>query len=337
MGPLQQLPLPDFGGDGLLGGDGNMCPDCNSVVSCIQTQFEPADMSIFSSSQVILGLTPTLLSMMAPSVGEICMLSSNRPFLGALLSLGGPSIFCFRVLTYDDPLANLTPSNTFFSRTPMRRQGLRPRILRNIVSGCEYVLTSGAIGNVMYTSWILGHETILSWRCEISYYPFVWTSMAMAVHLVASGSWLCSRTMQRTRAAEKKKNRHPKESLVLKIKRWIRNEFTLCGAQDKRDFLDNRGVMEPRSIVFANLFAQATSFVLVIFGSFTLSSLLLIGTTDAFLFVLRYLLSALACRSVLMFELSGMAAVENEYRSFDARSNAELSSNDRENSVWEMP
>ena len=282
------------------------CPWCNNVLNCIQDQLEGSVQSAFQSSQVILGLTPTLLSSIAPTVGEICMLSSNRPFLSILLSVGGPAVFCFRAMTYDDPLASLLPSRTFLTRTPMRRKGLGAKITRNVISLLEYMVALGAITNVVEASWMLGIQTIVSWKCEISFLPLTWTSLAMVVHLIASGSWLCSNTMRSMRVG------HNQGETAHRFWQWTRSEFTLCAARERGGFLDGREQPASRLVVFANIFAQAGSFASVIYGTILLSSLLFIGVLDSFKYVIRYLLSALACRIVLMFELSGMIAVENE-------------------------
>ena len=102
------------------------------------------------------------------------------------------------------------------------------------------------------------------------------------------------------------------EASASRLWQWIKSEFTLCAARERRGFLDGREQSASRLVVFANIFAQAGSFASVIYGTILLSSLLFIGVLDSFQYVMRYLLSALACRVVLMFELSGMIAVENE-------------------------
>ena len=77
-------------------------------------------------------------------------------------------------------------------------------------------------------------------------------------------------------------------------------------------FLRHRGRVEAKGIVFANVFSQFTGLMMVIFGTFALSSLMLIGARDALYFVLRFMLSALVYRLLFIFELAGMMVVENE-------------------------
>ena len=54
------------------------------------------------------------------------------------------------------------------------------------------------------------------------------------------------------------------------------NELTLCGARERRGFLDHSVATEPSLVVIANVSAQAGSFLLTVVGTINLSSLLLI-------------------------------------------------------------
>lgn len=51
----------------------------------------------------MLGLLPTLLSTIAPSIPEMALLSSYRPMLSFILSLGAPVIWPSRIFEYSDP------------------------------------------------------------------------------------------------------------------------------------------------------------------------------------------------------------------------------------------
>ena len=242
------------------------------------------------------------------------MLAANRPFLSTLISLGAPSAFCFRPLAYDDPLDYLAPSRTVFSRQPLRPGASgRAYMLGSLISLAEYILIGAASGNVVHASWLLGQQTILSWGCESSYRPFIWTMLSFAMQLISSQSWHFSNAMRAVRANEKKERAaRGGDGGGGALGRAIAAEVTPNAARRKRGFFEHRAVSESRWIVFANIFAQLSSLVLALYGTVTLSSLLLIGVRDSFYFTLRFFFSALACRCVLMFELSGMSAVEND-------------------------
>jgi hypothetical protein len=265
----------------------------------------------FASAQVILGLTPALLSSIAPSIGEIAMLSSNRPLLSLLLSLGGPAIFCFRTLTYDDPLPILSPSHTIFARTPLRMKRSRAYA----ISISEYLCAMLAIWNVVDASWDLGNQTIVSWRCDMYFLPFTWAMMAGVVHIVASLAWQFSKTMRAVRAAEASSNEAKRGRSnwywMAEIWYWIKNDVTPCAAREKRNFLQHQERNAFCLVVFCNVLGQFFAFILLIYGTFLLSSLQFIGARDSIFTVLRYLGSSILCRLILMFEIAGIHAVEN--------------------------
>ena len=305
---LQALPISRRNRDYLSG----FCVLCEDVVDCIQQQLSEGDKSNFSSSQVILGVTPTLLAVIAPTLGELSMLSSSRPLLSLLISLGAPASFCSRTMAYDDPLDSLVPTRTIFTRSPFERGGPSNRAMRAALSLFEYLIVMVAVGNVIHASWTLGLQTIVSWRCEWNSLPFLWTTLSFIPPMIASLSWHFSGTMKAVRRADSQSRASYGGSA---IGRWIGREFRLSAANPKRHFLKNRVEAEHRFVVFVNIFAQLGSLFLVLFGTWTLSALLLIGAKDSLGYILRFYASAMFCRVVLMFELSGMSAVENESES----------------------
>ena len=127
--------------------------------------------------------------------------------IGAALSessflLWDPSVFCFRTLRYDDPVRNLKPDRIMFTQTPIQTQSIKAKIVRSAVSLLEYLLVIGATANVMNASRTLGAISIVVWRCEIPYYPFIWITLAVVPDLMGSSSWLTSDAMRTVRASE---------------------------------------------------------------------------------------------------------------------------------------
>ena len=310
QGPLQQLPISrEHNNRNFLSG---FCVTCEDVVSCISDSLSESDKSSFGSSQVILGIAPTLLSLVAPTIGELLLLSTSRPFLSFLIGLGAPPTFSSRLLTFEDPLDSLLPVRTFFTQTPIRRNGGASSLwAKSAISLCEYLIMFGAVGNIVEASWRLGQQTILSWQCDTSIFPLTWIFMASIIPMIVSQSWLFSRTMRAVRAGEKRSGKSETRPAVW---RWIVDEVTPSALREKkRGFLKHRGTQESRWIIFANIIAQLMSLVLALYGTFILSSLLLISVRNSFYVFLRFFFGAGVCRLVLMFELSGMAAVESEY------------------------
>ncbi len=123
---------------------------------------------MLSSSLVILGLTPGLLSTLGPSIAESSMLTLKRPTLSILLSFGAPAVYLKRAFTFDDPFNTIQTS----PRTSISLVGpLSHRKYRWIVLAVEYIFALAAIGNIIYVSLDLGWRSVSSWKCESSYYP----------------------------------------------------------------------------------------------------------------------------------------------------------------------
>jgi hypothetical protein len=93
-----------------------------SFITCVWDKL-PAWLQInFQAAQVMLGLTPTVLAVVAPSIGEISMLSSVRPGLSLLLSPGSPALFSLRPLEQDNPLSILKDRSDVARRQSLFRQ-----------------------------------------------------------------------------------------------------------------------------------------------------------------------------------------------------------------------
>ena len=259
---------------------------------------------------MLLGLTPTLLAAISPSVGEISLLSSNRPLLSFLLSPGGPSVFCFRTLSYDDPLERLREADGMFQQEPLRRQGAK----EFLVSMCQYLLALASIANVVELSTRLGLRTIISWRCDSWILPLVWSTLPTATHVFAVVTWYFSRTMHRVHKEECMdigRNQTTTGARGNAVLQCFAQEMTICAARKRRGFLQYRG-REGFWVLFGSIGGSFLAFVSLMFGTLTLSSLLFITSSDALIVVVRYLASTLVCRLVLMFELGAMNAVERD-------------------------
>ncbi|RDW58746.1 hypothetical protein BP6252_13222 [Coleophoma cylindrospora] len=163
---------------------------CQGSLDCILGETSQSALQELSGSLVVLGLTPTLLSTLGPSLGESAMLSFQRPGLSLLLSLGAPAIWPPRILAYEDPLLVLEKSpltSRFLGNLWPRGQRQHQRL----ISVLEYILALAAIGNVIYVSLELGWKSVLSWKCEWSFFPVAWTLVPAGIHILnALAFWL---------------------------------------------------------------------------------------------------------------------------------------------------
>ncbi|RDW60755.1 hypothetical protein BP6252_12138 [Coleophoma cylindrospora] len=301
---------------------------CYNVYDCLFSGLLPNEQSNFASAQVFLGLTPTLLATIAPSIGEISLLSSQRPLLSFFLALGGPAVFVPRFLGHPNILQSL------------EMPGIRPPWLQRVTSQrryeiglsiLQYALAIAAIVNVFSVSYQLGIQTVIAWKCDSSYLPFLWAILPVGIHLIAALAWRISNTMRRVRNTRLQRGRAAQESSsaigisLIALRIWLQEELQLCINGQKRGYrsddsnkgmskvnvtatFPNEGWLSEMLMEFMSVFA----FVQVVFGTLVFSSLMFIATIDAVVVVIRYSLSGLLCRAILMFELNGMRVAESE-------------------------
>jgi hypothetical protein len=74
---------------------------CREHMSCIVQNIDPAMAASLTASGVVLGLLPTLLAVISPSIAELALLSVHRPFLSSLISIGSPAVLQTRVFEYE--------------------------------------------------------------------------------------------------------------------------------------------------------------------------------------------------------------------------------------------
>jgi len=261
----------------------------------------------------LLGLTPTLLVLLASSVAETSLLSSHRPLWALLLAAGIPSVSVQRLLVYEDPTSILL--RPALSPTWLRSFLIGPK--GSIASVLQYLVALLAAGNVIEVSWRLGLRTVIACKCESSYLPILWTFLSLATHILAAGDWRFSTTMRRLQSD----NQSP-FSLS-----WIWTEFHLSINGKKRGFLDQEHIAKEKDSPRAQLRGQPSDgwvtyicvqgagifqFLLLLFGTIVFSSMMFIATIDAFEVVVRYIVSGIVCRFILIFELNGIQIAENE-------------------------
>jgi hypothetical protein len=279
---------------------------CKYLFGCMVGQLPEFVKGDFSSAQVLLGLLPGVLSLASSSVGEISMLSSHRPFLSLLLSMGGPAVYQSRSLEYDYPLKALPRRSSIWTA------GKRAQKWWVLVSLCQYIVALLCMANVIFTSWQLGYQTVVVWKCNASYLPLLYSIFPVVIHLVGAGSWYLSNTMKAVRNVGESNKRS----------NWIRrlrNEYRLCSMREDRSYLEQEQKISPNSdgrvTIMMNQAADIMSFVHMIFGTLTFASSTFIGTLDSVTVIGRYYISTLICRLILVGELGGITYAERQSHS----------------------
>ena len=259
-----------------------------------------------ASAQVALGIAPTLMSLLSPSVGEISMLSANRPVLSVMLSLGCPTIFSVRSLQYDDPFGILQGSNSSLFR---QRRILLPTKRHAFLSAVEYLAALLAIANVLSLDGQLGYMTVSTLNTHYPYLVYLWSLLALVPHGISASAFYFSRSMRAERKANQQQRKEENTAGIWRAR--FKREATICAAKRRRGYLEHREE-EPFWVIALNLLSVMLGLGLLIFGTLLFSSLLFVGIIDAVGVIFQYFISTVVCRVIMVFELRGIMAVKSD-------------------------
>ncbi|KAK4249842.1 hypothetical protein C7999DRAFT_12373 [Corynascus novoguineensis] len=255
--------------------------------------------SNMGAAGVLLGLLPTILSLVGPDAAETGLLAQRRPFLASLIALGSPVVSPHRMFMSNDPVEVLLSKKKpgVWSLIDIRNLGSKQK-LGILVT--EYLLAAAAVADIIHNSWQLGVQTLCSFSTETTYHPLVWALTAVVANLASA-------VATRLRIAITEYNEHGHRSRTL----W--REFQLSGATS-RVSISIILTRKPESYLaaFVAWFTSTSTIMHVIYGTITFSTVVFISTEDALGVVARYLMSTLVCRIILNFEMSGMRAMVRE-------------------------
>lgn len=153
---------------------------CKSMVTCLLQYTGDFDKADMQSATIILGIMPTILSYIGPTVGEMALISSRRPILAVFLTLGASAVFATRPFDFNSPGESLKKNVGNFvihKQIPF---------MAFIMTAAQYLLLSLAVTNGLLNSWQLGTSTILSWKCLWTYLQLGWNFMPLVPHICAA-------------------------------------------------------------------------------------------------------------------------------------------------------
>lgn len=153
---------------------------CYGHENCMLENLPTAYLANYQAAAVIMGLTPTILASLGPSVAETSLLSAHRPLLSFLISVGAPAVYPTRVFEFTDPYSVLRHKEHLL-RLPLL--GKRSAIICSVL---EYVFALAAAASIISTSAQLGAKTTVVWACTNQAMPLIWTSLSAAIHIGAA-------------------------------------------------------------------------------------------------------------------------------------------------------
>jgi hypothetical protein len=259
-------------------------------------EFRKTEMGITS---VVLGLLPTMLQQVGPTVAEVSVLATRRPLLAFLLGIAMPSV------STGGPLAN--PAETLRRSADIRvRSGLLARAewLWLFISAAEYLIATAALANVFHVAyqlayWSISVSSIAVYSGPISqtYTPFLWLVLLVPAHLLSFWS-----LKLRYRPSEQDGNSEkPSE-----WKTWLQiigSEFVPCA---KGDPLLLTKAKEGLLSIMVQYLTKIASVAVFVFGTVALSSQIFISLGDVVPVIARFMVGTMACRIILSFELYGL-------------------------------
>ena len=254
---------------------------CACAAACIFQNATGTIQSNFASAQVLLGILPSVLMFGSPTIAEVAALSTYRPLLAVLLSLGSPAVSVgrlFHQIDFREPF-NINTSKSLLQWSSWVR---RHKAVHLIVSVTSYIGAVAAIGNNARNSMHLDLRTISGWRCGALFLPLSWSLAGILVQV-------CGMLAIRVRPWNSANKYRPSISFL--------NSNTY-----QRAFTGDDSVLSETLFGFASLFA----IVQMILRVFVLSSLLFISALEALQVFVLYAVSTLACPSILVLELASM-------------------------------
>lgn len=265
---------------------------CYSHEKCMLDHMTTDWSANLNSATVVLGLLPTFLSTIGPSIAEISLLSAHRPLLSLLISLGAPAIYPTRLFEYINPVQALGDHRdrlTLKRMRPWRAAGL---------SALQYILAIGAVVNNITTSTNVGTNTILAWGCTTTFAPLIWAAVPSFIHIVAATGYIAAR-----RRAQPGDSDKPRGWLAV-LKNRVANEITICANHQKSEYVVQK---VPHWAAALSVAAGVMGFLQIIIGVIIFSGLLFAGVCDVLNQIIwRYLLSTAFCRVILLIELAGL-------------------------------
>ncbi|OGM51134.1 hypothetical protein ABOM_000332 [Aspergillus bombycis] len=275
------------------------------LVSCILSNLPENVKANMANAGVILGLLPTMLSMLGSNTVDTAILAqvAERPFLSLCLALGSPAVLPDRPFEYPNVKA-LLGTDRVKKRITIAKPGGRIWIL---ISALEYIVALGAVANIATVCYQLGIQCICNYATEVTAQPLVWAFIIAVIH---TGGTIALSLRYRV-------IRHPVVEPHTSSPNWFRSyrsyfvrEITPSLYATPAPDVDE--IEESYLFLLVSWCVSTGAVVHILYGTMVLSSLLFISVEDALANVGRFLASVVCCRAVLAYELAGLRQAKAE-------------------------
>ena len=272
---------------------------CENITDCILNNTGETHKSNMAGASVLLGLLPSLLGQLSPSLGELSQLFDQRPVLAFLAAASNPGVFLNRLFSREEHSCSKNHDKISLWR-PQRAHG------QAVLSALEYVVLLANIANVYTMAVELGINTVVSWSCPNQFWVLGWTLGILPVVSVSLGLHFCTTR----RVSGKKVVTTP----GFAVRVWVA-ETAPCCARVQRQY-ETRGENAPwlRKLLLSVFMYLGPIFATLhwIVGTAILSSMLFVPFRDAVPLIFRWAISGCVARAVVEYELASFATVVKE-------------------------
>lgn len=282
---------------------------CAAALSCILDHTSESGKSNLANAQVVLGLTPTILSLVGSNVAELAVVGWRRPWLTMLLALGAPALQMQSFFTVLEATPILAPRGVLEGErrssvmagyrewlNKCRRGGLGGQVMASLCAIAPYILALASIANNITTSLYLDLRSVVGFRCGAVYMPLAWGLLGIFPALFAMlAAW---RQYGFYRPAL-----WPVPTRNTQSDQHVDNDWRSFA----RGSLSGQHRRRPQwwsAVLFSA--AALAAILQLIYGTALLSAMTPIFFFDALPIITRYAASTIVCRAVLLVELEMM-------------------------------
>ena len=320
---------------------------CAMVINCFLDHLSEGDKANMACSIIILGLIPTILTLIGSDMSEIVPILLERPLFASLISFGLPVTSVVRLFSSYEAKAEPPRPLTATLRqrfAPSGKRHGRPsdRIWAAILSVVQYFSLAAAIFNQISNTLDLGRRVVIAWHCTFS----VAGQILLWVFLGFLGQWIAASSLilqkhnvhssrapsapspphearpQRPATTARRSNKTVQARAQQAI-HWLfhkaKAEFTPRVFRSDSESAHHKQQPTQPSILSDLLYLLASMVGLgqFVYGTLIFSSFLFISTPDAAAVAARYIITGVVCRTVLFFELDAMKDMPESTREVD--------------------
>ncbi|KAF2839145.1 hypothetical protein M501DRAFT_992131 [Patellaria atrata CBS 101060] len=275
-------------------------PDTSTttLIQCILDCTPEYIKSNFASAQVLLGLMPTALATLGPSVQETALLSivGKRPLLSLLIAFGSPAVYLERSFHYRHAINELKdPKDRIPHPGFLRRNGIA-------VLFVKYILIMAAIANIAIVSYELPLRVSFSLVQNAVWLPAIWAFVGSLIHVLSACALRIRVSVEETGIDAESDPQSPDQNVhFIPSSRTRLTRFFIT--------LEKRGLFRVtvRKPTFPYILITWLTTILtgmhLLYGTLVFSSMIFISVVDAAFLILRFMASVVVCRLVLLGEL----------------------------------